>query len=41
MNEQFVNIGLKKNSFIMVEAVYSIKNVRKEMVAMKTKYNVV
>lgn len=25
----------------MVEAVYSIKNVRKEMVAMKTKYNVV
>ena len=25
----------------MVEAVYSIKNVRKEIVAMKVKYNVV
>lgn len=42
MNEQFVNTGFFFfNSLIMVEAVYSIKNVRKEIAAMKIKYNVV
>ena len=43
MNEQFVNTGFFffLNSLIMVEAVYSIKNVRKEIAAMKIKYNVV